>query len=77
MKPHVSDLGAEDPESLADATALIHLFDDRQAQYGAVNPPVVHASLFAFPDYETWKANTTGERKRAFTYHRHSNPTVQ
>jgi cystathionine beta-lyase len=71
------DPEADDPGSLADATALAHLFDDRQAQHGAVNPPVVHASLFAFPDYETWKANVTGERKRAFTYHRHSNPTTQ
>lgn len=62
---------------LSDATALAHLFDDRQAQYGAVNPPVVHASLFAYPDYETWKANVTGEKRRAFTYHRSGNPTVK
>jgi cysteine-S-conjugate beta-lyase len=77
MKQNAYDLDADHPDSLDDATALIHLYDDHQAQYGAVNPPVVHASLFAFPDYETWKANSTGERKRAFTYHRHGNPTVQ
>jgi cystathionine beta-lyase len=59
------------------ATELAHLFDERQAQYGAVNPPVVHASLFAFPNYETWKANVTGQQKRSFTYHRSGNPTVQ
>ncbi len=67
----------EDHENLGIATALAHLFDDRQAQHGAVNPPVVHASLFAYPDYETWKANVTGERKRAFSYHRSGNPTVK
>lgn len=77
MKQPLLDPETGDPQSLADATALIHLFDDRQAQYGAVNPPVVHASLFAFPDYETWKANITGEQRRAFTYHRHGNPTLQ
>ncbi|MCB0114971.1 MAG: PLP-dependent transferase, partial [Caldilineaceae bacterium] len=66
-----------DPSTLADITNIAHLFDDRQAQYGAVNPPVVHASLFAFPDYETWKANVTGEQRRPFVYHRHSNPTVK
>lgn len=66
-----------DPALLADATALAHLYDDRQAHHGAVNPPVVHASLFAFPDYETWKANVTGEQRRPFVYHRHSNPTVK
>jgi cysteine-S-conjugate beta-lyase len=59
------------------ATEMAHLFDDRQSQHGAINPPVVHASTYAFPDYETWKANVTGERRREFTYNRHSNPTVK
>lgn len=58
-------------------TELAHLFDDHEAQHGAVNPPVVHASLFAFPSYEAWKANITGEERRPFTYHRAGNPTVQ
>lgn len=73
------DLSEIDPDEtgLGPGTALAHLFDDRQAQHGAVNPPVVHASLFAFPDYETWKANVTGEQRRAFTYHRASNPTAR
>jgi cysteine-S-conjugate beta-lyase len=59
------------------ATEMAHLFDDRQSHHGSVNPPVVHASTYAFPDYETWKANVTGECRREFTYNRHGNPTVK
>ena len=33
-------------------TALIHRFRDSSAQYGAVNPPIVHASTILFPTLE-------------------------
>ena len=59
------------------ATELAHLFDDPQSHYGTVNPPVYHASTYAFPDYATWKANTTGEKSREFTYNRSHNPTTK
>ncbi len=59
------------------STELAHLFDDPQAHYGTVNPPVYHASTYAFPDYATWKANTTGEQTREFTYNRAHNPTTK
>lgn len=68
------------PEHAADlhpATELAHLFDDPQSRHGAVNPPVYHASTYAFPDYATWKANVTGSRQREFTYNRAHNPTTK
>lgn len=68
------------PEHAADlhpATELAHLFDDPQSRHGAVNPPVYHASTYAFPDYETWKANITGAQPREFTYNRSHNPTTK
>lgn len=68
------------PENSADlhaATQLAHLYDDPQSRHGAVNPPVYHASTYAFPDYETWKANVTGARQREFTYNRAHNPTTK
>jgi len=64
-------------EHLHIATKLAHLFDDPQSHYGTVNPPVYHASTYAFPDYETWKANVTGEKRRQFTYNRSHNPTTR
>lgn len=63
--------------SLHTATELAHLFDDPQSRHGAINPPVYHASTYAFPDYETWKANVTGEKHREFTYNRGGNPTTK
>lgn len=33
-------------------TSLIHRFRDSQQQYGAVNPPIVHASTILFPTLE-------------------------
>lgn len=59
------------------STELAHLYDDPQSRHGAVNPPVYHASTYAFPDYETWKANVTGIRPREFTYNRSHNPTTK
>lgn len=66
---------AQDP--LHVSTELGHLYDDPQAHYGTVNPPVYHASTYTFPDYEAWKANTTGEKPREFTYNIRHNPTTQ
>lgn len=60
-----------------ESTAIAHLFEEPQEQHGAVNPPVYHASLFAFPDYETWKAHVAGQQSRPYVYHRGSNPTVR
>lgn len=70
-------LTSDNAADLHPATELAHLFDDPQSHYGTVNPPVYHASTYAFPDYETWKANITGEKNRAFTYNRSHNPTTK
>ena len=64
-------------DPLHPATELAHLFDDPQSHFGTVNPPVYHASTYTFPDYATWKANTTGERMREFTYNIRHNPTTK
>lgn len=62
--------------AFSEATQLLHVFDDLHARHGAVNPPVYHASLYAYPDYDTWKRTAAGEIQR-ITYNRSGNPTVR
>lgn len=59
------------------STELGHLYDDPQSHHGTVNTPVYHASTYLFPDYESWKANVTGERPKEFTYNISHNPTTK
>lgn len=63
--------------SYAESTQILHRFDDPEKQFGAVNPPVYHASLFAFPNYQAWKNTIDGSQPRPYVYHRRSNPTVR
>jgi cystathionine beta-lyase len=62
---------------LSETTNIMHLHDQPQAQFGAVNPPVYHASLFAFPNYEAWKDHVSQKQPRQFVYHRSGNPTIR
>ena len=55
-------------------TRLLHLADDPPAWDGAVNPPVVHASLFCFEDLQQYLDTVDGKVEH-LTYGRMQNPT--
>jgi cystathionine beta-lyase len=65
---------------MKEPTQILHTGEEREACYGAVNPPVVHASLFTFESYRAFREafGTLGKRDRrpVYVYSRHSNPTV-
>lgn len=54
------------------ATLLAQVMDD---PHGAVNPPIVQSSLFAFDDYNAFEARMAGQTDEAL-YTRVQNPTV-
>ena len=56
-------------------TRLLHEGEDRQARYGAINPPIYHASLFAYPTMQAFLDGMAGRSER-YTYSRDGNPTV-
>lgn len=62
---------------MKESTRILHAGEERGAYHGAVNPPVVHASLFTFESCRAFQA-AFGERDRhsAYVYSRNSNPTV-
>lgn len=55
-------------------TQLLHLGDDPPAWDGALNPPVVHASLFCFEDLQQYLDTVDGMVEH-LTYGRMENPT--
>lgn len=60
------------PETSGLATLLTEVMDD---PHGAVNPPIVQSSLFAFDDYKAFEARMAGRSNEAL-YTRVQNPTV-
>jgi cysteine-S-conjugate beta-lyase len=56
-------------------TELLHLGDDPQAWAGALNPPVVHASLFCFENLQQYLDYGAGKLQR-YSYARSGNPTT-
>lgn len=60
------------PETSSLATLLTQVMDD---PHGAVNPPIVQSSLFAFDDYNAFESRMAGRTNEAL-YTRVQNPTV-
>ncbi|RME85204.1 MAG: cystathionine beta-lyase [Caldilineae bacterium] len=58
------------------STRIIHEGEDRERYYGAVNPPVVNASLFTFPTMQAFLDRHTPASDR-YTYTRDGNPTIR
>ena len=56
-------------------TELLHVGDTPCDWNGAVNPPVVHASLFCFESLQQY-LNTTEGREQRYVYGRSGNPTT-
>src|SRR5690242_6345642 len=55
---------------------LNHLGEDRQSYFGAVAPPIVQSSIFAFPSVDAMRAGFRDEFGR-HVYTRGNNPTVE
>jgi cystathionine beta-lyase len=60
---------------MKEATQILHQGDTPEQYYGAVNPPVVHASLFGYRTYQEYLAAEADMYHRPF-YNRDFNPTV-
>ncbi|MFQ5611042.1 MAG: cystathionine beta-lyase [Anaerolineae bacterium] len=60
---------------MKETTRILHLGDTPERYHGAVNPPVVHASLFGYRTYEEFLDAYRHLDDRPF-YHRHFSPTV-
>jgi len=58
------------------STRSVHLATHADPATGAVAPPVVESSAFAYPDLESWRAVALKEAK-GHIYGRNSNPTTQ
>jgi len=55
---------------------LNHLGEDRETYRGAVSPPIVQSSIFAFPSVAAFRDGFRDEFRRT-TYTRGNNPTVE
>lgn len=60
---------------MKETTQILHQGDTPEQYYGAVNPPVVHASLFGYRTYQEYLAAEADMYHRPF-YNRDFNPTV-
>ncbi len=60
---------------MKEATQILHQGDTPEQYHGAVNPPVVHASLFGYRTYQEYLAAEADMYHRPF-YNRDFNPTV-
>lgn len=60
---------------MKETTRILHHGDTPECYYGAINPPVVHASLFGFRTYDEFLAAQQHASERPF-YSRYFNPTV-
>lgn len=56
-------------------TRLLHRGEDPRRYFGAVVPPIVETSLFAFDSYEAIEA-AFADKRRHFVYTRGQNPTI-
>ncbi|MEW5956139.1 MAG: cystathionine beta-lyase [Chloroflexota bacterium] len=60
---------------MKEITQILHQGDAPENYYGAVNPPVVHASLFGYKTFQEFQAASADMFNRPY-YHRDFNPTV-
>ncbi len=60
---------------MKETTQILHQGDTPEEYYGAVNPPVVHASLFGYKTYQEFLEAQADMYHRPF-YNRDFNPTV-
>jgi len=60
---------------MQESTKILHHGDTPEQYHGAVNPPVVHASLYSFKTYDELLAAFADPVQRPI-YHRDYNPTV-
>jgi cystathionine beta-lyase len=60
---------------MKETTQILHKGDTPEQYYGAVNPPVVHASLFGYKTYQEFLEAQADMYHRPF-YNRDFNPTV-
>jgi cystathionine beta-lyase len=58
-----------------ETTQILHSADTPGSYFGAVNPPVFHASLFGFETYQEFLEASQAKNTRPF-YNRNFNPTV-
>jgi len=58
------------------STRSVHLSSGADPATGAISPPVVESSAFAYPDLETWRAVALKEAE-GHIYSRNSNPTTR
>lgn len=56
-------------------TRIVHSGRDPEAQFGAVNPPVYHASTILFPSIAAYNDSRKDRFKRGRSYGRHGTPT--
>ena len=61
---------------MKEITQILHQGDTPERYHGAVNPPVVHASLFGFKTYQEFLEAQHDRTQQPF-YHRDFNPTVR
>jgi cystathionine beta-lyase len=61
---------------MKESTQILHQGDTPEQYYGAVNPPVVHASLYGFRTYQEFVDAYSDPNHRP-SYHRSFNPTVR
>ena len=60
---------------MKETTQILHQGDTPEEYYGAINPPVVHASLFGYKTYQDFLEAQADMYHRPF-YNRDFNPTV-
>ncbi len=61
---------------MKETTQILHKGDTPAQYFNAVNPPVVHASLYGYDTYQEFLDVYADMEHRPF-YHRHFNPTVR
>lgn len=64
------------PHTEGPSTRSVHLATGPDPATGAVAPPVVESSAFAYPDLDTWRAVAL-EQAEGHIYSRNSNPTTR
>lgn len=61
---------------MRDSEICLHMGENREEYFGAIAPPIVQTSLFAFQDWESFLEGITAEREH-YVYTRGVNPTTQ
>ncbi|MCB0154515.1 MAG: PLP-dependent transferase [Anaerolineae bacterium] len=61
---------------MKETTQILHQGDTPERYHGAVNPPVVHASLFGYKTYQEFLEAQHNRTEQPF-YNRDYNPTTR